>query len=145
MTRRLSILALVALSMVAMATAASAAYFTAPEYVIADENGHFMVSMAVYAGSQGEAVIDAEHLVGLENCDENRLRELDCSITIATGEQRTFIYEGNVLDASVDGLVELGVEFCNNLPGFSANIQVLHYGYVATESGSWDTLKAQYR
>ena len=31
MTRRLSILALVAFSMVAMATAASAAYFTAPE------------------------------------------------------------------------------------------------------------------
>jgi len=145
MIRRLSILALVAISMVAMATAASAAYFTAPESVIADDNGHFMVSMAVYAGAQGEAVIDAEYLVGLENCSEDRRRELDCGVTVAIGENLTFIYEGNVDDLGLDGLVELGVEFCNNLPSMSANIQILHYGTVATDEGSWDTLKAMYR
>ncbi|MCP4290955.1 MAG: hypothetical protein GY780_03860 [bacterium] len=141
---RLSIMVLVALSLVAMATAASAAYFTAPEYVIAQENGHFLVAMTIYTGSGDAVSIDHESLLGTVNCSEDRSRDQGCGVTIETGEVYHFIYEGYLDDADIDGVVELGVHFCNQ-ENLVATIEVLNASTVATEAGNWDTLKAQYR
>lgn len=144
MIRRLSILALVALTLLA-ATAASAAYITAPDWVIATESGHFVTAMTVYAGAQGDAVIDAETLLGTVNCSEDRRRELDCGVVVPAGETYHFIYEGNLDDATADGMVELGVEFCGGQENLMATIEVLHFGTVGADEGSWDSLKASYR
>jgi hypothetical protein len=113
-------------------------------YVTADENGHFVTSMRVFAGDQ-DIIVDAEFLIGTVNCDENRRRERDCSVTIAAGDNYYFIYEGNLIDALIDGEVQLGIDFCDQVDGFVTTIEVRNNDTVATDFGSWDTLKAQYR
>ncbi len=145
MIRRLSILALVALSLMAMSTVASAAYMTTPGSVVADSEGRFLVAMTVYTGSGDAVVVSAEALVGTENCTEDRRREQNCSIEIATGETYGFIYEGYLTDASLDGTVELSIEFCGQHLPLVSTITVLNNGTVATEQGTLSSLKAQYR
>ena len=50
-----------------------------------------------------------------------------------------------MIDALFDGEVELGIDFCDQMDGLVTTIEVWNYNTVATDSGSWDTLKAQYR
>ena len=147
MIRRINVLGLVALLMVAFASIASAngAWFEAPEYITAEDNGHFMAIMSVYAGNEEDAVVKAEHLLGLVNCTEDRQRDINCTQTITVGEEYYFIYEGNLVDSEIDGEIELGIEFCGQNETFVTTIEVRNAGTVATENGSWDTLKAQYR
>lgn len=147
MYRRLNVLGLVVLMMVAMASIASAtgAYFEAPEYITADQNGHFVALMSVYAGSEEEAQVKSEYLLGMENCTEDRQREVNCTRVVPVGGEYYFIYEGNLIDADIDGVIELGLEFCNIQETFVTTIEVRNAGTVATDSGSWDTLKALYR
>ncbi len=145
MIRRISILALVTLSLMALATTASAAYFTAPEWVVAQENGHFVVAMTVYTGSAGAATVDAETLLGTVNCTEDRRREQECVVEIPMNDTYQFIYEGNLDDPTMDGMVELGIEFCGETENLMATIEVLKFGTVATDEGSFDSIKALYR
>lgn len=145
MIRRISILALVVLSMVAMATTAYAAYCTAPEWVIAQEDGHFVVAMTVYTGSAGAATVDAETLLGTANCSEDRRREQGCEVEIPMNDTYHFIYEGNIDDPTMDGMVELGIEFCGETENLLVSIDILKFGTVATDEGSFDSIKALYR
>lgn len=144
MIRRLSILALVALSMVVFASIASAVTVSAPHHIYATESGHFLANLRVIAGDDDSVRIEAEHLIGLENCTEDRFRTRDC-MSVPAGEEYFFIYEGNLDDAEADGSVEIGVHFCDGQETFTAVIEIRNFGTVATEAGSWDTLKAQYR
>ncbi len=141
--RRLIMLATI-VALVAMASVASAAYFTAPEWVIAQENGHYVVSMTVYAGAN-DVSVSTEYLLGLVNSTEDRMRDMGCDVLIPAGGSYNFIYEGNLDDASMDGEVELGVTFCDQTEALSANIAVYAFGFVANEETTMENIKALYR
>lgn len=141
--RRLIMLATV-VAMLAMASMASAAWFTAPEGVIAQENGKYILAVSVYAGAE-DVTISTEYMFGIVNSAEDRSRDLECAVTVPAGTSRTFVWEGYLDDPTMDGQVEMGTTFCGDTAPLSTIINVYRFGTVATEEGTFDSIKAMYR
>lgn len=142
--RKMILLASAVFAMLALATVASAAWVTAPTSVIAQESGHYVVVMGVHTGSNEVVSISTEALLGLENSSEERVRDLNCDVEIPAGSAYTFVWEGNLDDPDLEGLVEMSINFCDQT-SMSANIVILPFGTVDSEVGTLGSIKALYR
>jgi hypothetical protein len=114
-----------------------------PHWVMANENGGFYAEMTINGGDGGD-YIDSITMTGLENCDETKVNNYDCQVFVP---QNGMFYDGinsRVLNLEENALVSMTVLLCDGRE-FSIQIEVRPNGTVATEQGSWDSIKAQYR
>jgi len=142
-TNALMVKGLLATALLLCALPALAATVDGPSWVLANESGGFYAEITVHGGDGGD-YIDTITMTGVENCDETKVNEHNCETFVDHGEM---VYDGinsRVLVPGEIALVTMSVLLCDGSE-FSIQTQVRPYDTVATEQGSWDTIKAQYR